>query len=32
MNPIYNYTSEIFYIAYVPVTKGLLFDSSHATN
>jgi len=39
MNPIYYYTSEIFYIAYVPLTKVLLFDSSlfneattHATN
>jgi hypothetical protein len=28
MNPIYEYTSEKFYIAYVPLTKRLLFDSS----
>ena len=28
MKPIYEYTSEIFYIAYVPLTKRLLFDSS----
>jgi hypothetical protein len=39
MNPIYNCTSEILYIAYVPLTTRLLFDSSlfneaatHATN
>jgi hypothetical protein len=39
MNAIYEYTSEIFYIAYLPLTKRLLFDSSlfnkpatHATN
>jgi len=39
MYPIYGYTSEIFYIAYMPLTKHLLFDSSlfnaaatHATN
>jgi hypothetical protein len=28
MNPIYEYTSEIFYIVYAPLTKLLLFDSS----
>jgi hypothetical protein len=39
MKPIYECISEIFYIAYVPLTKRLLFDSSlftkaanHATN
>jgi hypothetical protein len=39
MDPIYDYTSEIFFIVYVPLTKRLLIDSSlfnaaatHATN
>jgi hypothetical protein len=39
MNPICNYKIKIFYIAYVPLTKRLLFDSSlfneaanHASN
>jgi hypothetical protein len=28
MNPIYENIREIFYIAYAPLTKRLLFDSS----